>query len=63
MAIRVTHDMHRRRFSRNVGVGLVLAFFVVLVFALTTVKVRQLGPGTLQGYDHTVQPGLAEGSE
>ncbi len=39
MAIHVEHDMHRRRFSRNLGLGLVLAGFVALVFALTVVKV------------------------
>ena len=39
MAIRVEHEMHQRRFSRNVGLGLVLAAFVALVFALTVVKV------------------------
>lgn len=31
--------MHQRRFSRNVGLGLVLAAFVALVFVLTVVKV------------------------
>lgn len=39
MALRVEHEMHQRRFSRNVGLGLVLAAFVALVFALTVVKV------------------------
>lgn len=39
MSIRVTHDLHKRRFGRNLGVGLVLAAFIVLVFALTVVKV------------------------
>ncbi len=41
MAFRVETDMHRRRFSRNLGLGLVLAGFVALVFALTVVKVTQ----------------------
>ena len=41
MALRVEHEMHTRRFSRNLGLGLVLAGFVVLVFALTVVKVTQ----------------------
>jgi hypothetical protein len=41
MAIRVEHDLHRRRFSRNLGLALVLAAFVALVFALTVVKVTQ----------------------
>ena len=33
------HEIHRRRFSRNLGVGLTLTCFVALVFALTVVKV------------------------
>lgn len=41
MALRVEHEMHHRRFGRNVGLGVVLAGFVVLVFALTVVKVTQ----------------------
>ena len=41
MAFRVEHELHQRRFSRNVGLGLVLAAFVALVFALTVVKVTQ----------------------
>ena len=39
MALRVEHELHRRRFSRNLGLGLTLAAFVVLVFALTVVKI------------------------
>ena len=48
------HDLHKRRFSRNLGVGLTLAAFVALVFALTVVKVKRGDP--MQGYDHVVQP-------
>jgi len=33
------HEIHRRRLSRNLGVGVVLLSFVALVFALTVVKV------------------------
>lgn len=43
MALRTEHELHRRRFSRNLGVGLSLAAFVVLVFLLTVVKITQ-GP-------------------
>jgi hypothetical protein len=43
MAIRVTHEIHKRRFSRNLGLGLVLAGFVALMFALTVVKVTRGG--------------------
>ena len=56
MALRPTHELHSRRFSRNLGVGLTLAAFVALVFALTVVKVKRGDP--LQGYDHVVQPAL-----
>lgn len=43
MSIKVTHDLHRRRFTRNLGVGLLLAAFIVLIFGLTVVKVTSTG--------------------
>jgi hypothetical protein len=43
MAIRVEHELHRRRLGRNVGLGLVLGAFVALVFGLTIVKVSNGG--------------------
>ena len=39
MNFRPEHELHKRRFSRNMGLGLVLVFFVCLVFGLTIVKV------------------------
>ncbi len=33
------HELHKRRFGRNLGLGLVLAAFVALVFGLTIAKV------------------------
>lgn len=39
MALQKEHDLHKRRFGRNLGVGLLLGSFVVLVLALTMVKV------------------------
>ena len=39
MALSKQHDLHKRRFSRNLGLGLVLAAFVALVFGLTVAKV------------------------
>lgn len=51
MTFRPEHELHRRRFSRNLGVGLALAGFVALVFALTVVKVKRGDP--MQGFDHT----------
>ena len=49
MAFREAHELHRRRFGRNLGLGLVLAAFVGVVFALTVVKVRLEPP--IQGGD------------
>jgi len=37
--IRAEHELHRRRLSRNVGLGVALLLFVVLVFGLTLAKV------------------------
>ncbi|MFC3086167.1 hypothetical protein [Tabrizicola soli] len=41
MAFPPQHELHKRRFSRNLGLGLTLAAFVALVFALTVVKVTR----------------------
>ncbi|WP_194245506.1 hypothetical protein [Tabrizicola fusiformis] len=54
---RAEHEIHRRRFGRNLGLGLVLAAFVVLVFALTVVKVTRGDP--MQAFDHAMRPELA----
>ncbi len=37
--IKAEHELHRRRFSRNVGLGVVLILFVGLVYGLTIAKV------------------------
>lgn len=50
MALRSEHEIHGRRRSRNVGLGLVLVGFVALVFGLTVVKVRQ--GDLMEAYDH-----------
>ena len=39
MNFRPEHEIHKRRFSRNLGLGLVLAALIALVFGLTVVKV------------------------
>ncbi|MBA4349849.1 MAG: hypothetical protein C0427_01200 [Rhodobacter sp.] len=57
MAFPPEHEIHRRRLGRNVGVGVTLALFIVLVFALTVVKVTRGDP--MQGFDHSVRPELA----
>jgi hypothetical protein len=54
MALFRPHELHTRRFSRNLGLGLVLVGFVALVFALTVVKVTRGDP--MQAFDHTYRP-------
>ncbi|WP_343079777.1 hypothetical protein [Ostreiculturibacter nitratireducens] len=55
MAFGKEHEIHQRRFGRNLGLGVVLGAFVALVFGLTIVKVSNGDP--MQGYDH--QPSAA----
>lgn len=43
MALRATHDLHRRRLGRNVGLAVVLVAFIAVVFGLTMVKVTSEG--------------------
>lgn len=43
MALRPEHEIHTRRFGRNLGVGLALGAFIIIVFAMTVVKVTQGG--------------------
>ncbi|MFT7059522.1 MAG: hypothetical protein ACJASV_002031 [Pseudorhodobacter sp.] len=50
------HELHKRRFGRNLGLGLVLVGFVALVFGLTVVKVTNVG--ATQGFDHVLRPEL-----
>lgn len=39
MGFHTSHELHKRRFGRNLGLGLVLAGLVALVFGLTIAKV------------------------
>lgn len=43
MALSKQHELHKRRFGRNLGVGLTLVAFIALVFGLTIVKVTSQG--------------------
>ena len=54
MDIKATHEIHERRFSRNLGVALTLLAFIAIVFGLTVVKVTR--GDSLQGFDHQVRP-------
>lgn len=51
------HEIHGRRFSRNLWVGLALAGFVGLSFLLTVEKVTQGNPmKAIRGQGHAVTP-------
>jgi len=53
MSITRAHEIHHRRFGRNLGLALALVLFAALVFGLTIAKVR--GGGSIQGFDHTAR--------
>jgi hypothetical protein len=48
-----SHELYTRRRSRNRGLGLVLAAFVALVFAVTLVKLGE--GGDIRGFDHSYE--------
>ena len=56
MQLHTEHELHGRRRSRNVGLGIVLIAFVALVFALTVVKVSQ--GHLMEAYDHQPRTSL-----
>lgn len=43
MSLSKQHELHKRRKGRNIGVGLVLAAFITIIFGLTYVKVTRGG--------------------
>jgi hypothetical protein len=60
MSFKPDHEIYRRRFSRNLGVGLCLAAFVMLGFFLTVEKVTRGNPmDALQGKPYVVTPETA----
>ena len=61
MDLRAEHEIHQRRKSRNVGVGLVLVGFAALMFGLSVVKITNLG-GPVEGFDHVSRPAMVEPS-
>ncbi|EKE73551.1 MULTISPECIES: hypothetical protein [Roseobacteraceae] len=48
MAITKLHEIHTRRRSRNVGLGLALGVFVILMLGLTVAKVTVIDPAIMQ---------------
>ena len=61
MALKVEHEIHERRWGRNLGVGLILAGVIAIVFGLTVVKALNLGDiRQLESYDHVSPSPIAE---
>lgn len=56
-----SHEIYARRRSRNLGLGLTLGALVLLIFAVTFVKLRQ--GGMMEGFDHTLRPSLLPADE
>ena len=50
VTMRVEHELHQRRRSRNLGLLAVLLAFVELVFGISVVKITQ--GDMMQGFDH-----------
>lgn len=51
-----SHELYARRRSRNRGLGLVLGAFVVMIFAVTVVKLSQ--GHMIEGFDHTLRSSI-----
>ncbi len=57
MTFKPEHEIYKRRFSRNLGVGLALAAFVALGFLLTVEKVTHGNTmDAVQGKPYAPQP-------
>ncbi|MEM9549940.1 MAG: hypothetical protein AAGA05_02125 [Pseudomonadota bacterium] len=39
MSFKSQHELHQRRFGRNLGVAVILVAFIAIIFGLTVVKV------------------------
>jgi hypothetical protein len=63
MPIAETHDLHKRRLGRNVGVALSLLAFAAVVFGLTIAKIQE--GASMEAYDHqprvSITPPVEEG--
>lgn len=56
MALQREHELHRRRLSLNLGVGLALVALAALIFGITIAKIAN--GSLMEAYDH--QPRASE---
>jgi hypothetical protein len=50
MPLTHTHELHKRRAGRNLGVALSLVGFAAIVFGLTVAKIRE--GASMEAFDH-----------
>lgn len=55
------HELHKRKSSSNIGLGLLLLGFVVMVFSVTIVKLSN--GNNMQGFDHVLRPEMIASDE
>ncbi|MCY4139069.1 MAG: cytochrome C oxidase assembly protein [Rhodobacteraceae bacterium] len=53
--------LHLRRKRSNAAIGFILGAFVVLVFAITIVKMKN--GASMEAFDHVLRPSLLETNE
>lgn len=56
--MKVESELHVRRRGRNFGVLAVLLGFIVIIFLITIVKIRE--GGFAQAFDHVLRPEMIE---
>ncbi|MDE2792417.1 MAG: cytochrome C oxidase assembly protein [Paracoccaceae bacterium] len=56
-----SREIHQRRKRSNAMIGLMLGGFVVLVFAISVVKM--MNGASMEAYDHVLRPSLLERAE
>ena len=49
-------QVHKSKTASNIGLGLILIAFVILIFSVTIVKLSK--GNTIQGFDHILRPEL-----
>ncbi|MEX0970273.1 MAG: hypothetical protein WD046_07515 [Paracoccaceae bacterium] len=62
-AFRDQHELHARRASRNIGLGIVLGVFVAVVFAVTIVKMSQPQSEDPRALNYNPSAAAAEATE
>ncbi len=50
------HELHIRRKGRNIWLGVILGGFVLLIYAVTIVKM--MGGAAMEAFDHQIRPSV-----